>query len=311
MHLPTSLLVNLENFTQEKSMKKILTEPLFQFLLIALLLLGGERLINADDYADQQYLITIDDQLLAQFMQLQAKIFKPDEAMAALKALSAEDRQRLVSDYARSEALFREAMALNLNKNDQIIRRRLIQKMDYLAQGFYDELKPLSDTDLQAYYAEHRQRYQKPASATFSHVFISSEKRSVEEARVLAEALQKELNGERVPFENAPRYGERFLYHRNYVNRDDDEIGSHFGNRFQEQLFGYQVSDTWQGPLQSNYGWHLVMLVKNSSSYIPELSAIAPSVFADAQRDREQEIKALAIDGLIAKYTISDQGLQQ
>jgi|TARA_B110000879_G_scaffold18373_1_gene22136 hypothetical protein len=292
-------------------MKKILREPLFQFLLIALLLLGGERLINADDYANQQYHIVVDDQVLVQFMQLQAKTFKPEEAMAALKALSAEDRQRLVADYARNEALFREAMALNLNKNDQIIRRRLIQKMDYLAQGFYDELKPLTEADLQAYYLEHQQNYKNPASATFTHVFISSEKRSVDEARAMAEVLQKKLNAEQVPFENAPRHGERFLYNRNYVNRDDDEIGSHFGDDFRQQLFAYTITEKWQGPLQSNYGWHLVLLVKNSPSYIPDFIEIASAVFADAQRQQQQEVKRLAIDGLIAKYNISDQGSQQ
>jgi len=292
-------------------MKKILREPLFQFLLIALLLLGGERLINADDYANQQYHIVVDDQVLVQFMQLQAKTFKPEEAMAALKALSAEDRQRLVADYARNEALFREAMALNLNKNDQIIRRRLIQKMDYLAQGFYDELKPLTEADLQAYYLEHQQNYKNPASATFTHVFISSEKRSVDEARAMAEVLQKKLNAEQVPFENAPRHGERFLYNRNYVNRDGDEIGSHFGDDFRQQLFAYTITEKWQGPLQSNYGWHLVLLVKNSPSYIPDFIEIASAVFADAQRQQQQEVKRLAIDGLIAKYNISDQGSQQ
>ena len=292
-------------------MKKILREPLFQFLLIALLLLGGERLINADDYANQQYHIVVDDQVLVQFMQLQAKTFKPEEAMAALKVLSAEDRQRLVADYARNEALFREAMALNLNKNDQIIRRRLIQKMDYLAQGFYDELKPLTEADLQAYYLEHQQNYKNPASATFTHVFISSEKRSVAEASAMAEVLQKKLNAEQVPFENAPRHGERFLYNRKYVNRDDDEIGSHFGDDFRQQLFAYKINEQWQGPLQSNYGWHLVLLVKNTPSYIPDFMEVASTVFADAQREQQQEVKRLAIDGLIAKYNISDQGPQQ
>ena len=292
-------------------MKKIFREPLFQFLLIALLLLGGERLINADDYADQQYQIVVDDQVLLQFMQLQAKTFKPEQAMAALKALSAEDRQRLVDDYARNEALFREAMALNLDKNDQVIRRRLIQKMDYLAQGFYDEVAPLTEADLQTYYKEHRQDYKKPASTTFTHVFISSEKRSVEDAKNLAVELHSQLIAEQVAFENAPGYGERFLYHRNYVNRDDDEIGSHFSNGFQQQLFDYQISDQWQGPVQSNYGWHLVLLVKNPPAYIPEFTEIASTVFADAQRQRQQEIKSKTIDGLVSKYTVSEQGQQQ
>jgi parvulin-like peptidyl-prolyl isomerase len=183
--------------------------------------------------------------------------------------------------------------------------------MDYLAQGFYDEVAPLTEADLQTYYKEHRQDYKKPASATFTHVFISSEKRSVEEAKNLAVELHRQLIAEQVPFENAPGYGERFLYHRNYVNRDDDEIGSHFGDSFQQQLFAYQVSDQWQGPVQSNYGWHLVLLVKNTPAYIPELAEIASAVFADAQRQRQQDIKRKTIDGLISKYNVSDQGQQQ
>ena len=289
-------------------MRKLLKEPLVQFLLIALVLLGGERVINADDYANEQYNILIDDQVLLQFMQLQAKTFKPNDAKAALEALNTEDRQRLADDYARNEVLFREAMALNLNKNDQIIRRRLIQKMDYLAQGFYDEAKPLTEDDLRAYYAEHKQEYKKPASATFTHVFISSDSRAVEDAKGIADALLQTLNTKLVPFENAPRFGERFLYNRNYVNRDDDEIGSHFGEDFQQQIFAFEISDSWQGPVQSNYGWHLVLLKKNTPSYIPEFDESSSAVFADSQREQQRQTKRQAIDKLMAKYKISNQG---
>jgi hypothetical protein len=289
-------------------MRKLLKEPLVQFLLIALVLLGGERVINADDYANEQYNILIDDQVLLQFMQLQAKTFKPNDAKAALGALNTEDRQRLADDYARNEVLFREAMALNLNKNDQIIRRRLIQKMDYLAQGFYDEAQPLTEDDLRAYYAEHKQEYKKPASATFTHVFISSDSRAVEDAKGIADALLQTLNTKLVPFENAPRFGERFLYNRNYVNRDDDEIGSHFGEDFQQQIFAFEISDSWQGPVQSNYGWHLVLLKKNTPSYNPEFDESSSAVFADAQREQQRQTKRQAIDKLMAKYKISNQG---
>lgn len=288
-------------------MPSLFKEPLFQFLVIALLLLLGERLINADDYAYDQYHIEVDNAVLLQFMQLRAKTFKPEEARQALDALGAEDRQRLVDDYAREEALFRDAMELNLDKNDQIIRRRLIQKMDYLAQGFYDQAEAISEDDLRIYYTEHRDEYKKPASATFTHVFISSDRHGAGQAQVLAAELQKKLNAEGVPFENAPRYGERFLYNRNYVNRDDDEIGSHFGTQFQEQVFAFDIGEQWQGPVQSSYGWHLVLLVKNTPAYIPALEEIAANVFADAQRQQQQQVKREAIDKLMAKYKISDR----
>ena len=291
-------------------MRSLMKEPLFQFLFIALLLLLGERWFNADDYAYDEYHIEVDDAALLQFMQLRAKTFKPEEALQALQALSTEDRQRLMDDYAREEALFREAMALNLDKNDQIIRRRLIQKMDYLAQGFYDEADPLTEDDLRDYYGEHRDEYKKPASATFTHVFVSSERHGSDQASAMAAELQKTLNAENVPFENAPRYGERFLYNRNYVNRDDDEIGSHFGSQFQQQVFAFETSDQWRGPVQSDYGWHLVLLVKNPPSYIPSLEEIAANVFADAQREQQQQIKRKSIDKLMAKYRISGRSGQ-
>ena len=284
--------------------KKLSKEPLFQFLIIALVLLGGERWINAEDYAYDQYHIQIDDQQLLQFMQLRAKTFKPDQAEAALTTMSADDRQRLVDDYARNEVLFREAMAIGLDKNDQIIRRRLIQKMDYLAQGFFDESEPLTEADLRAFYAGRKQDYKKAAEATFTHVFVSARNRSAEDARAIADKLLGQLNADRAPFENASRYGERFLYNRNYVNREDDEIGSHFGQSFQETVFALSTGDQWQGPVQSNYGWHLVLLVKNAAAYIPEFEEVSSAVFADAQRQQQREVKSHAIDKLMAKYQI-------
>lgn len=287
--------------------KKLFREPLVQFLAIALLLFGGERWINAEDYAYDQYRIEVGESELLQFMQQRAKTFKPDQAVAALARLKPQDRQRLVDDYVREEVLFREAMALNLDSNDPIIRRRLIQKMDYLAQGFYDQAEPLTEEDLRSYYAQNQQDYKKAAEATFTHVFISAQNRGGTEAQAMAAGLLKQLNTEKVPFENASRYGERFLYNRNYVNREDDEIASHFGASFQQQVFAFDSEQQWQGPVQSDHGWHLVLLVKNTDAYTPAFEQVSAAVLADRQRQQQRDIKRQAIDKLIAKYQIETE----
>ena len=287
--------------------KKLFREPLAQFLAIALLLFGGERWINAEDYAYDQYRIEVGESELLQFMQQRAKTFKPDQAVAALARLKPQDRQRLVDDYVREEVLFREAMALNLDSNDPIIRRRLIQKMDYLAQGFYDQAEPLTGEDLRSYYAQNQQDYKKAAEATFTHVFISAQNRGGTEAQAMAAGLLKQLNTEKVPFENASRYGERFLYNRNYVNREDDEIASHFGASFQQQVFAFDSEQQWQGPVQSDHGWHLVLLVKNTDAYTPAFEQVSAAVLADRQRQQQRDIKRQAIDKLIAKYQIETE----
>ena len=291
------------------SFRRLFKEPLVQFLAIGLVLFGGERVLNADSYADSHYKILVDDKVLIQFLQQQAKKFKPEQAIQALAAMDNSELKTLTDDYVRGEVLYREALALDLDRNDPIIRRRLMQKMDYLAQGFYDEIEPLTETDLTSFYEAHKEDYRQPASATFTHVFLSNDKRESAQSKAEAESLLTVINNRRVPFEKAGRYGERFLYNRNYVNRDSQEIASHFGQLFEQKLFDLRpalpMTDAqWQGPLSSNYGWHLVLLTKKVESFVPALAEISGVVLADAQRQQQSERKRLAVDALLAKYQI-------
>ena len=291
------------------SFRGLFKEPLVQFLAIGLVLFGGERVLNADSYADSHYKILVDDKVLTQFLQQQAKKFKPEQAIQALAAMDNSELKTLTDDYVRGEVLYREALALDLDRNDPIIRRRLMQKMDYLAQGFYDEIEPLTENDLTSFYEAHKEDYRQPASATFTHVFLSNDKRESAQSKAEAESLLAVINNRRVPFEKAGRYGERFLYNRNYVNRDSQEIASHFGQLFEQKLFDLRpalpMTDAqWQGPLSSNYGWHLVLLTKKVESFVPALAEISGVVLADAQRQQQGERKRLAVDALRAKYQI-------
>lgn len=279
-------------------------EPLAQFLVIALVLLGAERYINQDQYRDL-YQIRIDDQVLLQYLQVRARSYNGAQAEVALDGLSQQARRQLIEDYARDEVLYREALARNLDNNDQLIRRRLIQKMEYLAQGFYDDIESLGRGDLLAFYTANQQQYKKPAEITFTHVYLSAPAGQDSEKKPAVANLLQKLNREQIPFEQASRHGERFLYNRNYVNRDIDEIGSHFGEDFQQQIFALQASDSWQGPIRSNYGWHLVLIKNIRPSYLPPFEQISSAVLADAKREQHQLRLAEAVDQLIAQYQIS------
>ena len=289
---------------------KIIREPLFQFLLIAFALLLAEHLINGSSQIDDQYHIRVDDQVLVQYLQLRAKTFDQVEAVRVLNAMSAEGRQQLVDDYIREEVLFREALALNLDNNDQLVRRRLVQKMEYVAQGFYDDIPVPAEADLRAFYQQNLERYRKAPEITFTHVFIAAKEDEIADTKAAAVKLLEQLNRGRVPFENAPRYGARFLFNRNYVNREASEITSHFGETFQRQLFSLQVTDSWQGPLLSNYGWHLVLIKRSAPSYIPNFEQLSATVLADVQRNQHQARLRKAINQLIAQYKITIESLQ-
>jgi peptidyl-prolyl cis-trans isomerase C len=120
--------------------------------------------------------------------------------------------------------------------------------------------------------------------------------------------LLNRLNQDSIPFDKAGLYGERFLYNRNYVKRDAQEIASHFGPDFNQQLFDLEPSlqGNWQGPIASNYGWHLVLLATKVEAYIPPLTDIGGMVLADAQRQQQHELKRMAINKLMAKYQVID-----
>ena len=92
--------------------------------------------------------------------------------LKALDNLNKADKDRLIRDYVRGEVLFREAIAMQLDNNDEIIRRRLIQKMEYISQCFSDEILPLDRDELVHFYELHREDYRVPAEVTFTHCFF-------------------------------------------------------------------------------------------------------------------------------------------
>ena len=286
------------------SMKKLLAEPLLQFVLLGLVLTLATRLVLPPATIDARYEIIVDEDRLLNFMQTQAKTFQPQQAAAALASMSDENRQRLIDDYSRGEVLFREAMALQLDRDDQIIRRRLIQKMEYIAQGFYDEIAPPSEQQLREYYRQNQEDYRRPAEATFTHVFIGFDRRDPVTAGQIVSELLTTLRQQRVPFEQSGRFGERFLYNRNYAERSDSEIIGHFGDAFAQQLFALPSIDDWQGPIRSDYGYHLVRVKKRSVSTIPPFEQVVGAVLGDTQRQQQRQVKRDSIAAMMSQYRV-------
>ena len=140
-------------------MRKIISEPLVQFLGIGLAVHLLATLILPPAALNEDFEILVDEARLLNFMQTQARAFQSEDAARMLATLDQSDKDRLIRDYVRGEVLFREAMAIQLDKNDEIIRRRLIQKMEYIAQGFFDEIVPLDENELRRFYESNKEDY--------------------------------------------------------------------------------------------------------------------------------------------------------
>jgi len=285
-------------------MKKVLKDPLLHFLVLGLGLFVLFDLVASDEAAYDSKVIDVDRDSLLTFVQYRSRAFEP-QAAARLDGFSDEELDRLIADYVREEALHREAKALGVDKNDYIIKRRMIQSIEFITDGFVTAAVDVSDDVITAHYEANREDYYINPYVTFTHVFFDGERHNRSEALALATAKLEELNEQQVPFSNAPRHGDRFPFFVNYVERAPQFVASHFGMPMAEDVFALESSDsTWHGPYESQYGMHLVLLTRKAEGRYPDLAEIEAGVRDDAEREAIATLKDQAIQAIVDTYEV-------
>jgi len=258
----------------------------------------------ANDNLDSKTIVVNRNTLLT-FVQYRSKAFNPEVAAARLDALSATELDLLIADFVREEALHREALALGMDANDYVIKQRLIQSLQFITNGFVNAAIDVSDEDVAEYYEVNKDDYFVEPYITFTHVYFSTDRHGAEQARALAETKLAQLNSESVHFSESTRHGERFLYNVNYVERTADFIASHFGTPMATAVFELEPdSETWRGPFESSYGYHVVMLTRRTDGSYPELSEIEATVRDDAERIAINELNELAVQAIVDTYDV-------
>lgn len=286
-------------------MRTLLKEPLAHFLAAGLGLFALFGVINRDAASDDARVITVDEDALLTFVQYRIKAFNPELAAKKLDSLSDEELERLIDDFVREEVLHREALALGLDEEDYVIRRRLVQKLEFITEGFAEAAVTPDDASLQRYFDAHEADYYVEPFVTFTHVFFETEDRPQAEALAKAEKKLRELNRNGTPFADAPKHGDRFLYHVNYVERTPEYVASHFGGPMANSVFELEPNDlVWRGPFESPYGFHLVLLITNEPGRTPELREIEGRVREDWRRARIREESEAAIDDIVDAYDV-------
>lgn len=286
-------------------MKRFFKEPLVHFLAAGLGLFVLFGLVNRGDRDEDPNVIVVDQDALLTFVQYRIKAFNPRLAKEKLSSLSDEELQRLIDDYVREEVLYREAILLGLDGDDYVIRRRLVQKLEFITEGIAEATADVDAAALQRYFDANKIDYYVEPHVTFTHVFFETEDRPRDEAHALAKKKLEELNRKGVPFSDAPKHGDRFLYHVNYVERTPDYVASHFGVPMSESLFSLEPNEfVWRGPFDSAYGVHLVMLTTNAPGREGTLEELAERVREDARRARTREETEAAIQDVVDAYDV-------
>jgi hypothetical protein len=217
---------------------------------------------------------------------------------------TADEIKGLVDDYIAEEIYYREAVAMGLDQDDTVIRRRLRQKMEFISADAAAAVEP-TDAGLQAYLAAHPGKFLEPAELTFVQVYFNTEKRG-DQARPEAEQLLAQLQAGRGPAALAGA-GDPTLLPGDMQSASPQLITNTFGSDFAAQILEAPVGQ-WSGPLQSGFGLHLVRVDERKEGTMPPFEQIRPLVLREWQAEQLTQSNKAYLDSLRARYDIRIEG---
>ncbi len=283
-------------------MRQIIREPLLHFLLAGFLVFVYYRYWPSNSKDDRT--IVIDRKSMLDYVQFQSRAFNEDIFGPGIDQLDEVEKQRLVNQYVRDEVLYREAVRLGLDQHDEIIRRRIIQKMEFILDDMKESELYIDEDSLSVYFDLNRHRYTRDARYTFAHIFFDNDGTDLS-AYDRAISFMEEPGHTNLSAAESLKYGDRFLYHRNYADKSRSFIESQFGASFALQLESLMAeAETWQGPVASDHGQHLILLKENKAESIPPFDEIKEVVSSDYIWDVKRRKQKKHILDLIKEYDI-------
>jgi len=213
---------------------------------------------------------------------------------------SAQEREQQLEQYIREQVLYREAMTMGLDQDDVIVSRRLAQKMEYLFNDLSFIPEP-SETELVTFLSEHASQFTLPATITFSQIFLDPRERN-QEINKDAEQLLEQLK-ETKTIVDTINLGDRSLLPYKFTEERQNEINSMFGAAFTNQVFSLPIS-SWQGPVASEYGLHLIYITARTENRLPSLAEIRERVASEWRSTKQHEANEIFYQSLYQRYEI-------
>ena len=275
-------------------LRRWLREPLAQFLLIGAVLFLGYRALHPSPEAgapSTRIELTEDD--LRQMSVAWLAQGRP--------ALTPEQMRSLVDMRVREEILFREALALGLDKGDTIVKRRLAQKMEFLFEDVSALREPTRE-EIKAWFEKNSDRFALPPRASFRHLYFSPDRRGAR-AREEAERALDKLRGKPATAQEGAALADPFMFQDYYPDRSFEDMARLFGPGFAQALLRQQPG-SWQGPIESGYGWHLVWVDSLTRSRVPAFEEVETEAKTEWIADQRAETRRRAYEAMRARYEI-------
>ena len=275
--------------------RRWLREPLLHFAALGVALFAAYGYLHRGAGAalepSRRILLTVDDlrQLDTYFEAQWHRQPTPDEFA------------QMVENKVQEEILYREALAIGLDKDDTIVKRRMAQKMQFLAEDVAAAHEPATD-ELRAWYQKNTARFALPSRVSFRHLYFATDRRGARAHDDAVSALAK-LAGQPEDSPLAGSIADPFMFQSYYGDRTPDELTKEFGPPF-AQAVAKLTPRAWQGPIESGYGWHLVFVDTVVPGRVPDFEEVESDVKTAWLSDQKAQAWNKAYDAMRAKYTV-------
>jgi len=274
--------------------KRLLREPLIQFLLIGAVLFALYSFTHAGRSAgvsSRDIRLTLDE--LAQLTLLYQSQWRHQP--------TPQDLEAMIENKIQQEILYREALALGLDKDHEIVKRRMAQKMQFLAEDVAAAREPTT-AELKSWFEQHTAMFAQPPRLGFRHLYFSPDRRGARARDDAAKALAK-LAGQPEDAKIASSLADPFMFQDYYRDRAPDYLGKEFGPQFALAVTKL-APGSWQGPIESGFGWHLVFVDTVIPGRVPAFEEIEPDVKTAWLGEQKAQAWDKAYKEMRAKYTV-------
>jgi peptidyl-prolyl cis-trans isomerase C len=275
-------------------LKRWLREPLLHFLVIGMVLFGLYAYINRGRIgieSPRQIVLSLDE-LRTMTAYFESQWHRPP---------TPQEFQALVEDKIKEEVLYREGLVMGLDKDDTIVKRRMAQKVQFLAEDVGAAHEP-STAELKTWFEKNADKFALPSRYSFRHVYFSPDKRGTNAHDDAAKTLAR-IAGQP---EDSPLIGsaaDRFMFQDYYGDRAPSAIAKEFGPQFAVALEKLKPG-SWQGPIESGFGWHLVFVDTVIPGRIPAFEEVESEVKTAWLGDQKAQAWQKAYQTMRAKYTV-------
>jgi hypothetical protein len=271
-------------------LKRLLKEPLTHFIAIAIAIFVGYAVFNPAE-TERPDRIVVTGPKIEQLAGLFARTWQRPPTIAELKGL--------IDDYVKEEIYYREALALGLDKDDTVIRRRLRLKMEFLSNAEVEGLTP-TDTELDAYLRANPGKFEVDSMIAFQQVYLNPERRGDRIDQDAASILKVLLAN---PPADPATLGDATLLPDELPSTSQTSIGGMFGEEFAEAL--NQVgTGSWTGPIKSTFGLHIVRVMEHNSGRIPALDEVRDIVAREWAYDKRNALQDARLNELLKRYKV-------